>query len=280
MLDDVLVYHLSDESGPFYLMVVNASNRQKILAWIADRLPADVQCTDQTLETAMIAVQGPRALQLTKTVVGFDASSLKYYRGKVVTISLQGGASGEGGVEAVISRTGYTGEDGCELMVTADWAERLWQQLVDRGGAVGARPAGLGARDTLRLEAAMPLYGHEIDETITPLQAGLEFAVELENRQFPGRDALVGIQKGPALPRRVGLECFGRRVPRDGYAVMRDGEEVGRVTSGGFSPTLQKPIAMAYVVPSASGLGTQLTIDVRGRGEPARVVPLPFYQRE
>ncbi|MDH3716884.1 MAG: glycine cleavage system aminomethyltransferase GcvT [Planctomycetota bacterium] len=284
VLDDVLVYHLVDghlneDGGSFHLMVVNASNRLKIVDWIGRHITDDVQCTDQTLDTAMIAVQGPRALELTAAVIGFDPSQLKYYRGQIVPVPLNGGGTSGGRVQAVVSRTGYTGEDGCELIVPADQAESLWQQLVDRGGAMGALPAGLGARDTLRLEAAMPLYGHEIDETISPLQAGLDFAVDLENRQFPGRDALARIQDGPALPRRVGLECSGRRVPRDGYAITRDGEQVGVVTSGGFSPTLQKPIAMGYVAPAASDVGTQLSIDVRGRGEPARVVKLPFYQR-
>ncbi|NIP86653.1 MAG: glycine cleavage system aminomethyltransferase GcvT [Planctomycetales bacterium] len=275
VLDDVLVYHLSEEERSWYLMVVNASNRAKIVAWIKRHLPADVSCTDLTLDTAMMAVQGPQALPLVAEVTPFDPAKLKFYRGQLV-----GGAGSSSTRGTIVSRTGYTGEDGCELIVPEGEAQPLWETLVAGSLARGGRPAGLGARDTLRLEAAMPLYGHEIDETINPLQAGLDFAVDLEDRQFPGRDALAQIQDGPALPRRVGLECDGRRVPREGYAITREGQPVGVVTSGGFSPTLQRPIAMGYVEPDASPLGTALEIDVRGRREPARVVKLPFYRKK
>ena len=271
VLDDVLVYHLQDGQDTFHLMVVNASNRDKIVQWITPRLPTSVPFADQTLETAMIAIQGPRGLQLTQNVLGFDASTLKYYCGQL----LKGEPAGR-----IISRTGYTVEDGCELIVPAADAPSLWQQLIDQGKALGAVAAGLGARDTLRLEAAMPLYGHEINESISPWQAGLDFAVDLPNRSFPGHAALERLEGDPALPCRVGLECSGRRVPREGYPIKHAGEEVGIVTSGGYSPTLEKPIAMGYVPIALSALDLELTIDVRGREEPARVVTLPFYHRQ
>jgi aminomethyltransferase len=270
ILDDVLVYHLRDQADQsYFVMVVNAGNRLKILDWLAPRLAAapDVVCQDVTRHWAMLAVQGPRALDLAQPLVDdVELCSMKYYSGA------ETGIAGHGGV---VSRTGYTGEDGCELMVGAAAVAGIWERLVD----AGAVPAGLGCRDTLRLEAAMPLYGHELSEDIDPFQAGLEFAVDLEGRQFPGRDALVSRQSRADRPRRVGLHLAGKRVPRQGFAVTAGNGEVGQVTSGTFSPTLQTPIAMAYVEPAFAGPGTELAVDIRGQAEPARVVPLPFYRR-
>lgn len=272
ILDDVLVYRLADGAGQAYcLMVVNASNRPKILDWLRPRLADahDVYFTDATHDWAMIAVQGPRALELTQPLVATALSELKYYHASEASISGHGG---------IVSRTGYTGEDGCELIVGSGSVAAVWQELV----AAGATPAGLGARDTLRLEAAMPLYGHELSEAIDPFQAGLAFAVDLQGRQFPGRDALARLKQATddARPCRIGLELSGKRVPREGYAVLAAGECVGEVTSGTFSPTLQRPIAMAYVEQRAATPGTAVEIDVRGQTEPARVVKLPFYSRK
>jgi aminomethyltransferase len=248
-------------------MVVNASNREKIVAWLDQhRGGRDVQVQDQTLETGMIAVQGPRAVELCRGLTEADPAALRYYhatptlyRGKLVAVS----------------RTGYTGEDGVELMVGAGQAVELWEELVARG----ARPCGLGARDTLRLEAAMPLYGHELTEETDPYQAGLGWAVKPEKGDFIGRDAMLRRRDDPTLPRRVGLEIEGKRIAREGAAVLRDGREVGRVTSGTFSPTLGRVIAVAYVAPDVTAAGTVLAVDVRGQPAPARVVPLPFYRR-
>ncbi|HJT31420.1 MAG TPA: glycine cleavage system aminomethyltransferase GcvT [Pirellulales bacterium] len=269
ILDDVLVYHLTGGAGASYcVMVVNAGNRQKIVEWIKPRLAdaADVYFTDATHDWAMVAVQGPQALEIAQPLVEDRLEALKYYHARETRIAGHGG---------IVSRTGYTGEDGCELIVGSGMVVRICDALV----AAGATPAGLGARDTLRLEAAMPLYGHELSETINPYQAGLAFAVDLEHREFSGRDALIKLKGDPNQPRRVGLELSGKRVPREGFGIVSAGRTVGQVTSGTFSPTLDRPIAMGYIEPAFAAPGTQLEIDVRGRPEPARIVELPFYRR-
>jgi aminomethyltransferase len=274
VLDDVLVYRLQEPGGADYcLLVVNASNRQKIVDWVTPRLAeaGPVTMRDLTRETGMIAVQGPAALKILSHLTEVDLPSMKYYSAVHGQIA---------GAKALISRTGYTGEDGVELTVLSANVEPAWEAVLAAGRAAGAVPVGLGARDTLRLEAAMPLYGHELTEEIAPYQAGLDFAVDLDGRQFPGRDALATIRSDVNLPRRVGLECAAGRVPREGYPVLRDGKQVGHVTSGTFSPTLDVPIAMAYVEPAASAVGSEVTIDVRGRPQAARVVQLPFYTRK
>lgn len=276
ILDDVLVYHLADEHGrPFHWLVVNASNREKIIAWVERHLPnaQDVTYADHTTATAMIAVQGPRALEITREALGLDLHTLGNYTALVTTIH---------GETGLASRTGYTGEDGCELVVPASIAVDVWQELFDAGQSHGLKPAGLGARDTLRLEAAMPLYGHELTENINPIQAGLGFAVNLKGRTFLGHDAITIASQDKNLPRRVGLELASRRVPREHCPVLRaDASQanVGEVTSGTFSPTFKKSIAMAYVSPDCAAVGTPLVVDIRGKQEPAKVVELPFYQR-
>jgi aminomethyltransferase len=271
-LDDVLLYLLADSSGRrFHVLVVNASNREKIAAWIRKRLPPAlrIKFTDLTTTTGMIAVQGPRAIELAAPLVEHDLSAMKYYTGAVTKVADH---------EAIVSRTGYTGEDGCELILPAAATRSVWETLLDRGTQLGAIAAGLGARDTLRLEAAMPLYGHELSEEIDPLEAGLSFAVQLDGRRFPGRDVIAS-RKNELKRRRIGLELGGKRAARQGHAILQGGEVVGEVTSGTFSPTLQKPIAMGFVRPEAAPVGTELTIDIRGQHEPARVVTLPFYRR-
>lgn len=274
ILDDILVYHLSDKSGPYYQLVVNASNRHKLLAWFGESLPSfDVRLEDRTTETAMIAVQGPRALELLKPQLSVDLAGMKYYTAKFGTAC---------GKPALISRTGYTGEDGCELIVAAEKGLAVWETLLSAGEPLGATAAGLGARDTLRLEAAMPLYGHELNEQIDPIQAGLEFAVNLQDRTFPGSSAVEEFARRESHPVRIGLKLEAKRVPREGYAVVdpSSGSIVGEVSSGTFSPTLSQPIAMAYVPPQYAKVGTPLAIDIRGTHEPAVVVSLPFYQRK
>jgi aminomethyltransferase len=251
---------------------VNASNREKIVAWLLQHVqPSDgVTLRDLTRDTAMIAVQGPAAIDLVTPLVDIDVRGLKYYTGAVGHF---------GSTEVVLSRTGYTGEDGCELMVPAANATEIWEQLLQAGAAAGARPVGLAARDTLRLEAGMPLYGHELSEQIDPLQAGLNFAVQLEQREFIGRAALLRAQGDPTRRQRIGLVLGDRRVPREHYPVCRAGHPVGEVTSGTFSPTLDRPIAMAYVDPAVATPGETLQVDIRGRTAVAEVVPLPFYSR-
>jgi aminomethyltransferase len=269
ILDDVLVYHLHDQRGAsYYLLVVNASNRRKIWDWLeAHRPGADVEMRDTTVDTAMIAVQGPRALEIVRPHVAIDPSTLRYYSGAETPFF------------GILSRTGYTGEDGCELILPAAAALELWEKLFAAAESLGGKAAGLGARDTLRLEAGMPLYGHELSEAINPHQAGLGHAVDLENRAFPGRDALAKLREDANLPRRAGWELAGKRVPREGHAVLRDGRPVGRVTSGTFSPSLGRPIAMGYVPAELTAPGSEVTIDIRGSHEPATTVKLPFYRR-
>jgi aminomethyltransferase len=272
ILDDVLVYRLPE----YWLMVVNASNRTKIVAWIQEHLGRSaVTLTDRTFDWAMIALQGPRAVEANQ-----DASRLKYYFAAVTDIPDRDGTQ-------IISRTGYTGEDGYEAIVPKEYVEELVFILTEKQTAwrfdFPVLPCGLGARDTLRLEASMPLYGHELSENIDPFQAGLGWAVKLDKGDFIGRKALQqltpGVPGDAARPRRIGLELEGRRAAREGCPVLAGGKTVGTVTSGSFAPTLEKSIAMAYVSPEFATPGTALTVDIRGAESAARVVPLPFYKR-
>ena len=274
VLDDVLVYHWVDMAGASqYSLVVNASNREKIVAWIGQHLGNDdVQLEDQTTNTAMIAVQGPKAIEpVGRLGLSEDVSSWKYYTGRVVSFE---------GTSLFASRTGYTGEDGIELSIPADAGLAIWERLMEVGQEFGIMAAGLGARDTLRLEAAMPLYGHELEEDINPVQAGLDFAVSFDH-EFVGRDSLVEIQANrDSQLVRVGLETDGKRVPRQHCPVLgKNGNAIGEVTSGTFSPTLEKSIAMGYVSAEFAAVGTELLVDIRGRHEAVRIVKLPFYVR-
>lgn len=283
ILDDVLVYRLADEDatadGASHRVVVNASNREKIVNWFDKHSSIyDITIEDATRITAMIAVQGPRAIAIVDPLTDVDVPAMRYYTGQAANVA---------GHSCYVSRTGYTGEDGYEFIVPAASAAAVWDIILGAGQTAGAKPAGLGARDTLRLEAAMPLYGHELSETINPVQAGLDFAIQLKDRDFIGRDAIVRIKKDAVQPVRVGLELDGKRVAREGAAVLRDGEQVGKVTSGTFSPTFERPIAMAYISQNvasdkAFAPGQQqkrLDIDIRGKPTPARLVELPFYTR-
>jgi aminomethyltransferase len=273
VLDDVLVSHIETPSqNRYHLLVVNASNRDKIIKWLQPHLAEfpKVTVTDRTELTAMIAVQGPKAIDVCGRLFKFDPSRLKYYR-CVVTEQL--------GKPVILSRTGYTGEDGFELIVRAEEARRIWENVLLAGRDEGFAAAGLGARDTLRLEAGMPLYGHELDETIDPITAGLTFACNLQDRTFIGDQALRQIAAaGPPLA-RIGLRLQGKRPAREGCSVLgSDGQAIGRVTSGGPSPTLGYPIAMAYVDSRHAG-NADFQIDIRGKTVAAGATPLPFYKR-
>jgi aminomethyltransferase len=262
ILDDVLVYR-----WPYgYAMVVNASNREKILGWLQRHAAGkDVQIQDQTDATAMVAVQGPKAVGLVAGMFADDVADLKYYFARPTRYKDKG---------CVVSRTGYTGEDGFEVMLPNALAVTLWEELVGKG----AVPCGLGARDTLRLEAAMPLYGHELSESTDPIQAGLGWAVKFDKGEFVGRTAIQALPTD--RPVRVGLELEGKRAAREGCPVQHDGRPVGAVTSGSYAPWLEKSIAMAYVEPGSAAVGTRLAVDVRGSLIPATVVGLPFYKRK
>jgi len=252
-------------------MVVNASNREKILDWLKLHDPANqAGMHDLTMQTAMIAVQGPKAVAVVDKMLDIDVAGMGYYTGQFTRYN---------GYPLLVSRTGYTGEDGVELIPPAEHAVALWETLLEQGQAEGFRPVGLGARDTLRLEAAMPLYGHELSEQINPADADLGFALTLKDRKFVGRDAILAVQQQGSHRVRVGLELEGRRPAREECGILVNGQVVGVVTSGTFAPTLQKPIAMCYVDREHSQLGTQVDIDIRGKVHQAIVVKLPFYTR-
>jgi aminomethyltransferase len=264
-IDDILIYRLGAED---FMVVVNASNAPRDFEWIASRaagLP-EVEVTDESPRYALLALQGPKALAILAPLAMPDVSGLKYYGFAEGTVA---------GVPALISRTGYTGEDGFEIYLAPEHAADVWRQLL----AAGAVPAGLGARDTLRLEAAMALYGHEIDESTTPFEAGLNWVVKLDKGEFLGRDALLAQKSAGAGKKLVGFEVRGRGIARQGHAVVSDGRPVGVVTSGTWSPTFEKALGLAYVPPEMAATGTPLAIDVRGKTLPAVVVETPFYKR-
>jgi aminomethyltransferase len=269
VIDDVLVYRLPVG----YCMVCNASNRAPVGAQLDSHrpTPSATVYTDKTLTTAMIAVQGPDAIETVQALADTPLAPIPYYHATLGRLL--------GTVDAVISRTGYTGEDGFELMVAAREAVAVWEALLDAGRERGIVPCGLGARDTLRFEAAMPLYGHELSEEINPFAAGVGWAIKLDKGEFVGRQALRTFQQQPGRA-RVGLRLEGKRIARQGCSVLRDGKALGVVTSGTFAPSLGESLAMALVDPTAKGLGTDLTVDVRGHHAQARVVKLPFYRRK
>jgi aminomethyltransferase len=273
ILDDLIVYRLADDE---FLVVANAANTAVVLAALTERAAAyDTEVTDQTAGYALIAIQGPAAAGILAPLASVPLDGVRYYASQPATVA---------GRDILLARTGYTGEDGFELFTSPPDAEPIWSALAEAGAGAGLVPAGLAARDTLRLEAGMPLYGNELGPDITPFDAGLGRVVKLgKPGDFVGRAALAAAAE--AAPRRVlaGLVGGTRRVPRHGYPVLWDGQRCGEVTSGAPSPTLGVPIAMAYLEPAAAGAaetaGSGLAVDVRGRAEPARLTPLPFYHR-
>ncbi len=264
ILDDLLVYNL----GSSYLLVVNAGNQDKDFEWTAAHAPSGA-AKNVGRQTALIGVQGPRAPELVQRLSNTDLSEVRYYA------FIDGAVAG---VPCRISRTGYTGEDGFELFCRPSDAVGLWQRLLDAGRAVGLKPAGLGARDTLRLEAGMRLYGNDLDEQTNPLEAGLEWAVKLD-KDFVGRDAIARAKQQGLRRVTVGLRMRDRSIPRHGYRVLHEGRPVGTVSSGNVSFTLGYNIALAFVPPSLGEVGASLAVDVRGTAAPAEVVALPFYRR-
>jgi len=279
VIDDLVVYRVGDQD---FLVVANAANAEVVLAELHARCDATATVTDESVATALIAVQGPAARGIVASVLPDAAERAAvvgqpYYAATAAVVA---------GVPAMVARTGYTGEDGFELFVAAERAPEVWRAVLAAGQEVGIVPTGLACRDSLRLEAGMPLYGNELDRTTTPYDAGLGRVVRLDKTdadgspvEFVGRGPLTGRADSEPARLLVGLEGLGRRAARHGYAVLRDGVTVGQVTSGAPSPTLGHPIAMAYVTPEVSAAGTELEVDVRGRAEPVRVVPLPFYRR-
>lgn len=280
ILDDAIVAREADAGGaPRLSLVVNASNRERVVAWLASRLPpAGVELADRTFDTAMLAVQGPRAVEIVGGLVDAAAAAqlagLRPYRTTTAAVA---------GHAAAVSRSGYTGEDGLELIVAAAAAEAVWAAIHEAGRGSGLVPCGLGARDTLRLEAGMPLYGHELREDSDPFAIGLALGVTLDGRTFPGAERFADLRdrdrRGDPGRVRVGLEFESRRSAREGDRVCLGEREVGVVTSGSFAPTLERAVAMALVDRDASAAGSRLDVVVRDVRQPARVTPLPFYRR-
>ena len=271
VIDDVIVYRRGDDD---FLLISNAGNRALVAAEL-DRVIGDVEITDISDDVSLIAVQGPRAREIVEATAGIAdvtpaLADLGYYAWSGGTFA---------GEDLFIARTGYTGEDGFELLVPNALAAALWDALLAAGEPLGLVPAGLAARDTLRLEAGMPLHGHELSAEILPAQAGLGRVVAMDKEAFVGKDALAAASDD--LPVLVGLVADGRRAGRAGYAVLdtADGAPVGEITSGALSPTLGYPIALAFVAPASAAVGTSLFIDVRGTRIPATVTALPFYRR-
>jgi aminomethyltransferase len=268
-VDDLLIYRLAPQH---FLLVVNASHIAEDYAYIAEQIvPAgDVVAVNASARYALLAVQGPQALQALQPLTGVDLAAMKYYwfaHGEVA------------GVRATVSRTGYTGEDGFEILVPPQSADRVWQAVLQAGEGVGLIPCGLGARDTLRLEASMRLYGNDIDRTTTVLEAGLGWIVGGQKADFLGADALRR-QKAEGLQRKlVGFEMVDRGIARQGYALVSEGAVVGRVTSGTQTPFLNKAIGMGYLPIAQTAVGSVIHVDIRGRMAEARVVPMPFYRR-
>jgi aminomethyltransferase len=262
VVDDLLVYRIDDE----YMLVVNGSNRHKDLAWVREHLGDRTEVVDVSDETALIAVQGPRAEGVVAGTTGADLSKMGYYRFGRMEVT---------GRDVLVSRTGYTGEDGFEIYCGPAEAPAIWSALLESGRTVGARPVGLGARDTLRLEMGYCLYGNDIDETRTPVEAGLMWITKLDKGDFVGRDAIRAVKdEGPA-ERLTGFVAAGRGVPRQHQAILSGGERVGEVTSGTFSPSLERGIGLGYVASDVSG---KIEIDMRGRMVEAETTGLPFYR--
>ena len=269
VVDDLLLYPCSDRE---WLLVVNAANTDRDIAWIAGHLTGDATLQDVSADCAQLAIQGPAAERILQRLTETPLAGIRFYRFRQPVFCA--------GVETLVSRTGYTGEDGFEIYLAAAAAPLLWDRLLAEGEPDGLVPAGLGARDTLRLEAALPLYGQELGPDISPLEAGLDRFVKLDKPSFIGRDALLR-QRAEGLPRRlVGLEMLDRGVPRSHYEVRAGDRLVGHVTSGSYAPTLRRNIALALVAVDQSATGTALDIVVRGKPLQAKVVGLPFYNKK
>jgi len=269
IIDDLIVYRVEDG----YLIVCNAANHDAVLAQLESlqaRGDFDVTLTDRSEETALIAPQGPRAAELLRRLTDVDLSTLGNYRSTMGRVA---------GTECLVARTGYTGEDGFELFCAARRAQRLWDALISTGEDLGLKPCGLGSRDTLRLEAGMPLYGNELDRSVNPYEANLGRVVKLEKGEFVGRGALAAVQQTGPQRKLVGLVMRDDAIARHGYPVLVDGAQAGVVTSGTLSPTLGERIAMAYVPAADAAVGAALEVLVRERRHPAEQVKLPFYRR-
>lgn len=269
-LDDLLIYHLAENH---YMLVVNAANIAKDLAWVQGQAQhfANVTISDQSDTTALLALQGPSALTILQTLTDLNLAAIRYYHFEPGLVDT---------VNCIVSRTGYTGEDGFELYCPSVDAVKLWNDLLIEGKPHGLLPAGLGARDTLRLEAGLCLYGHELDEQTNPLEARLGWTVKLNKESFIGHDALAQVkQQGPERL-LVGVELLERGIPRSGYILYENDQRIGVLTSGAPGPTVKKNIGLGYVEAAHAIVGRSIQIDIRGKRLAAQIVALPFYKRK
>jgi glycine cleavage system T protein (aminomethyltransferase) len=268
--DDIFIYRLSQNK---FLLCVNGSNREKILDWLLQQQSIqkeNVHIEDRSASMAQLALQGPAAQAIMQQELGADLEGLKPRQFQEAALC---------GALCVISRTGYTGERGYELYIPADQALAIWQKLMGSGEAHGLKPAGLGARDLLRLDMGYFLYGNDLTEEITPIEAGAEWVVSWDKGPFGGHEVLRRQKEQGPTKRLVGFELLEKAVPRHGMKLLADGMEIGEIASGNLSPILQKGIGLGYVLPSYTEIGTRMDVDIRGRRVPAQVVKFPFYKK-
>lgn len=269
ILDDIMIYRFGEER---YFVCANASNAEKIFQWLTKKAAglSGVAVTDRSADLAQVAVQGPRSRELMKPITAADLDRLKLRHCIETKLA---------GVPMLMSRSGYTGELGYELYLPADRAREVWETLVHKGSTYGLKPCGLGCRDTLRLEMGYPLYGNDMDETTTPIEASLDFAVDLEKTDFIGREVMARQRETGISRKLIGFELVQRGVPRHGHRILSDGKEIGIVTSGNHSPSLNKGIGMGYVQTTFAEPGGKIQIDIRGNAVPAIIVERPFYRK-
>ncbi len=274
VVDDLLVYRLSDSDAPRYMLVVNAANIEKDFKHVTSFPTGEAEVRNESERCALLALQGPASRDILQNCPSFAAirdslDDLAYYH-HVSFVSESD--------EILVSRTGYTGELGYEILVPPERAVEFWNEIIEVGGRWGVKPAGLAARDTLRFEASFCLYGHELDDETTPLEAGLGWVVSFGKKSFCGMEALRREKEAGSKKRLLGFEVEGRNIARQGMEILLDGDVVGRVTSGSFSPTLKKSLCMAYVASEAAGADGAFAVSVRKRMVPVRKTPLPFYK--
>ncbi len=265
-VDDILVHRVAEDN---FFLCVNASNQEKDFEHIRAQNRFDTEVEFASERYAQLAIQGPRAIDILQQLTPVDLSAIRYYHFRDGEVS---------GAAARIARTGYTGEDGFEIYIHPEESSRLWDEILAAGKESGIRPCGLGARNTLRLEAKMALYGHEIDASITPLEAGLGWVVKLD-KEFTGRAALLRQKEAGIRRRLIGFEMRGRGIARDGYEILVDGRPAGWVTSGGPSPTLNRNIGLGYLPAALAEPGRRIEVLVRNQPVEAEIVPTPFYKR-
>ena len=262
--DDFLVYRIADNK---YLLIVNAANIEKDYNWIKKNLEGDVVSENLSQDYGLLALQGPKSEEILEKITDIDLSKIKYFRFVEDKVA---------GIETLISRTGYTGEKGFELYCDSEEVKKLWDEIMDFGEKFELKPTGLGARNTLRLEKKLCLYGNDIDENTNPLEAGLSFAVDLKKDDFVGKDKIVKVKNKGIEKKLVGFKLIGRGIPRHGYDINKGEKKVGRVTSGSYSPTLDENIGLGYLDVEEAEIGSKIEIMIRNRKVEAEVVKTPF----